>query len=716
MFVTLRLGWSLSKRMPRLTHIWTFLGLLLITSLSFGVSNTAQTEHLQVTLLSEQSAIAPGQDFNLGFDFKLEPGWHIYWINPGDSGEPPKLKWTLPEGFNAGAIQWPKPEKISVSTLVDYGYSDHVLLMIPMHASANASKSADLQADVRWLVCREICIPGKAQLGTTLPVAASAQIDPKAHELFEATRKQIPQPAPADWKASTTTSGNDFVLSVATGAREKSAMFFPLIEQQIDNGAPQKVDSDAQGVKLRLKKSEGLTQTPATLQGLLILGSGKYAILDAPVAAGSSAASTTGVAGSIATATSVSSQSFGTILGLAFLGGVILNLMPCVFPVLSLKVLGLTHLGHSETKRARIHGLFYTLGILVSFWVLVGVLLAIRAAGHQIGWGFQMQSPVFVVCVTALLFLLGLSLVGVFEVGMSVMGVGSSLAGKSGYTGSFFTGVLATIVATPCTAPFMGAAVGYALTQSSITAIAVFTALAFGLAAPYLVLSLEPRWARILPRPGEWMVRLKQAMAFLLFSAVVWLVWVFGQQLGMDAVARLLGGLLLMAVAAWIYGAFKSRILRDALAILLLGAGLYLPITAEDNRTVSANTSAQQNSSSIQWESFSPEKLAEYRAQSKPVLVDFTAAWCLSCQVNERAVFHSAEVQRKLRDSGVILMKADWTNYDPQITQALSQYGRSGVPYYVMYGTSSEPLISTELLSPQAMLDALDKLQSARKG
>jgi thiol:disulfide interchange protein len=389
-----------------------------------------------------------------------------------------------------------------------------------------------------------------------------------------------------------------------------------------------------------------------------------------------------------------------------------------VFPVLSLKFLGLTHLGHSEAKRARIHGLFYTLGILISFWILVGVLLAVRAAGHQVGWGFQMQSPVFVVCLTVLLFLLGLNLFGLFEIGTSVMGVGNSLATKSGYTGSFFTGVLATVVATPCTAPFMGAAVGFALTQSSLIAFLVFTALALGLAAPYLVLSFEPRWARILPKPGEWMVKMKQVLAFPLFGAAIWLVWVFGQQLGMDAAARLLGGLLLIAIGAWIFGSFKSRIVRDVIALLLLGAGLWLPITAgaEGNRVVSANNTPQSApAGALQWESFSPEKLQQYRAEAKPVLVDFTAAWCLSCQVNERAVFHSTEIQQRLHDSGVVLMKADWTSYDPAITKALAEYGRSGVPFYVMYGRSAEPVISTEFLTPQAMQDVLTKLKSEGK-
>ncbi|MEO8727389.1 MAG: protein-disulfide reductase DsbD domain-containing protein [Acidobacteriaceae bacterium] len=696
--------------MNRVFEILLAISLVLAAHVCYGQANSAKTAQLEVRLVSEQSAIRAGQDFWIGLDFELQPGWHVYWINPGDSGEPPKVRWTLPDGFNAGYFQWPKPERIRLASLVDYGYSNHVLLMLPMHAGAKAAKSADLLANVHWLVCREICIPGKAQLGLTLPIEKTAQVDAKQHALFEATRKEIPQNAPADWKASTQAAGNDFVLSVETGQREKTATFFPLVEQQIDNDAAQKLNANTRGFQLRLRKSEGLAQMPATLQGLLILGSGESYVLDAPV---SGALAAGGRENPV--------QSLWGFFGLAFLGGVILNLMPCVFPVLSLKVLGLTQVGQAEAKRARVHGLFYTLGILVSFWALVGVLLAVRAAGHQIGWGFQMQSPVFVVLLTALLFLLGLNLFGMFEIGTSVMGVGNSLATKSGYTGSFFTGVLATVVATPCTAPFMGAAIGFALTQSSVIAFLVFTSLALGLAAPYLVLSFEPRWARILPRPGEWMVKMKQALAFPLFGAAIWLVWVFGQQMGMDAAARLLGGLLLMAIAAWVFGSFRSKIARDAIALLLLCAGLWLPISAgaEGSRVVSANTAQPAAAGALEWESFSPEKLRQYRAESRPVLVDFTAAWCLSCQVNERAVFHSPEIRQKLRDSGVALMKADWTSYDPAITRALAEYGRSGVPFYVMYGRASsgsaEPLISTELLTPQAMLEALEKLQGEKK-
>ncbi len=695
------------------------LSLLLTAAWASAVPSSAKMPHLEVALISEQTTVQPGHEFWVGLDFTLEPGWHVYWVNPGDSGEAPKVKWTLPEGFQAGSIQWPKPEKISVATLVDYGYSNHVLLMMPMHAAAEikTDKTADLLADVHYLVCREVCMPGKAQLGLSLPVSSSAQLDANAHVRFEATRKDIPPPAPANWKMSTEAERNDFVLTVDTGHREKPGMFFPLQEQQIENAAPQKAESAAHGIKLRLKKSDGLTQIPATLQGLLLLPDGRAYLVDAPVTGGGAIAASGGQkTGPDALAASKVTQSLASVIGFAFLGGIILNLMPCVFPVLSMKVLSLTHVGQAEAKSARMNGIFYTLGILVSFWTLVGILLALRAAGHGIGWGFQMQSPIFVVCLTALMFLLGLNLLGVFEIGLSWMGVGSSLASKSGYTGSFFTGVLATIVATPCTAPYMGAAVGYALTQSSLIAFAVFTALALGLAAPFLLLSFEPRWARALPRPGEWMVRLKQAMAFPLFGAAIWLVWVFGQQLGMDAAGRLLAGLLLIAIAGWIYGAFGNKLWRDVLALLLLGAGLYVPISAngDGSRVVSAN-SVPQKQGGLQWEAFSAAKLQEYRTQSKPVLVDFTAAWCLSCQVNERAVFHSDEVQQRLHDSGVALMKADWTSYDPAITHALADYGRSGVPFYVMYGSSGEELISTELLTPQSMLDALHKLKTERK-
>ncbi|GAC1433415.1 MAG: hypothetical protein NVSMB58_17320 [Terriglobales bacterium] len=409
-------------------------------------------------------------------------------------------------------------------------------------------------------------------------------------------------------------------------------------------------------------------------------------------------------------------MSVATMVAFAFLGGVILNLMPCVFPVLSLKALGLMNAG-GERREFRRHGALYGLGVLVCFWILLGLLLVLRKGGQQIGWGFQLQSPAFIAVLAALLFLMGLSLAGLFEIGMSWMGLGSSLASRSGYSGSFFTGMLATVVATPCTAPFMGTAIGFALGHSAVVAFAAFTALAIGLALPYVLLSWFPQWAHFLPKPGAWMETFKQVMAFPMFAAVIWLVWVFGKQVGVDAVARLLIGLLFIGLGAWLLGRIRHTAIAGVFAIILFALGLWLPITSARGEDVvkaanSAATSSTTASRELQWGVFSPERVEQYRSQGHPVFVDFTAAWCLACQVNERAVFGSSEVRKMIRSKGVVLLKADWTSQDPVITKTLASFGRSGVPFYLLYGKdpSAPPAQLPEVVTPGIFLDALNRL------
>jgi len=399
------------------------------------------------------------------------------------------------------------------------------------------------------------------------------------------------------------------------------------------------------------------------------------------------------------------------VLGLAFLGGLILNLMPCVFPVLFIKGLALVQSSGHERKRLRAHGAMYTLGILVSFWAIVALLLVLRAGGHHLGWGFQFQSPYFVACMALLFFFLGLSLAGMFEVGLSVTSVGGELAQRSGYSGSFFTGVLATVVATPCTAPFMGAAIGFALTQNPLITFAVFTLLALGLAAPYVLLTLQPAWIRLLPKPGAWMEYLKQAVSIPIFVAVIWMVWVFAQVAGSNGVAALLAGLLLTAIAGWVLGHWPAKWSSAGAALLLLLAAIALPsFAAKELPARNATTEASAQTSA--WQPFSPQRLAAVRAQGKPVFVDFSAAWCLSCQVNERVVLDQPDVEEAFRKSDVVLMRADWTNHDDTITAALAQLGRSGVPTYALYsgGPDSAPVLLPEVLTRGIVLDALKNL------
>jgi thiol:disulfide interchange protein DsbD len=399
---------------------------------------------------------------------------------------------------------------------------------------------------------------------------------------------------------------------------------------------------------------------------------------------------------------------------LAFLGGLLLNLMPCVFPVLFLKGLALVHTGHKELHKLRAHGLVYAAGILVSFWALVAVLLGLRAAGATLGWGFQFQSPIFLSLMAGLLFFLGLSLAGQFEIGLTLTSAGGSLAAKQGYTGSFFTGVLAVVVATPCTAPFMGAAIGYALAQSALVTFAIFTALALGLAAPYVALTLQPAWTRLLPKPGAWMEVLRQAVAVPIFVTVIWLAWVLAAAYGAGILAALLSSFLLLAIAGWFLGRWPAKRWSTIVAALILIGVIALAVFGQRlvGESAAKSASTELNSTASGWQPWSADAVSRYQAQGRPIFVDFTAAWCLSCQVNERVALNRPEVQQAFKSANVVLLRADWTRHDEAITQALAALGRSGVPAYALYTPgATNPQLLPEVLTPGIVINALTRLR-----
>jgi thiol:disulfide interchange protein DsbD len=669
---------------------------------------TATAPHLTVQLVIPPAQIYPGQNFTAGLYFKLEPGWHVYWINAGDSGEPPAMHWNLPSGITADAMQFPAPQRLPLGPLMDFGYENQVLFPIPMHVTSGfkpAGATVNLGGKVTWLVCQNVCLPGKATLSidrqalsSAPPAVANIAADQQLLARFHNT---LPQSLPSGDQAKFHTTPGGFSLTVETGRREQSAEFFPFDQNIIANAAPQPVKFLKNGVEFTLAKDENLTTTPGVLHGLLVLGNGRsYEIHAAP---------------GILTLAENHSHSSGMlrIVLLSFVGGAILNLMPCVFPVLFLKGLALVQSSAEERHKLRLHGLVYTLGILVSFWVVVGILLALRAAGHNLGWGFQFQSPLFIVLLALLLFFLGLSLAGQFEIGLSVTSAGSGLAAKQGYAGSFFTGVLAVVVATPCTAPFMGAAIGYALAASATVSIVVFTAVALGLAAPYLLLAFNPAWTRLLPRPGAWMEILKQAVSIPIFGTVIWLVWVFNQTAAATSLVFLLAAFLLLAIAGWILGRWPAKAPATVAAVLVLALAVAVPTWALHTLTPSATTRAQD----ARWQPFTPQLVAKYRAEGKPVFVDFTASWCLSCQVNERVVLDRDDVQQALKSSGVELIRADWTNHDDTIANALAALGRSGVPTYALYSADSgaAPQLLPEVLTPGIVLHALNEIKTPSK-
>ena len=679
-----------------------------------------QAPHLSVALISARDGIHPGGSLQAGLYFKLDKGWHVYWSNAGDSGEPPKITWTLPEGITAGPMQFPVPQQLPLGPLMDYGYENEVVFPILLQAEDSLKPGAKVEAaaKVNWLVCREVCIPGKAEL--KLPLSIDGPATPgteMAQGLIQSWQQRLPLPLPPDAKASFSATPTGYNVVVLTGKSESkgesAAQFFPYDESQIDNAAKQKLTPLKHGIEIGIKRDENLKATPATLHGLVVFPGGRaYDVQFAQRAAVADDA-----------AASAGFEQVVKIAGLAFLGGIILNLMPCVFPVLFIKGLALVQSSGEERSRMRAHGLVYALGIVASFWAVVAVLLALRAGGRQFGWGFQFQSPEFIAVMALLLFFLALSLAGMFEIGLTLTSAGSGLASRQGYSGSFFTGVLAMVVATPCTAPFMGAAIGFALAQSAVVTFVIFTALALGLAAPYLLLSFNPAWTRLLPRPGAWMEVLKQATAVPIFATVIWLVWLFAQSAGVNALLGLLGGFLLLAIAGWVLGRWPAKGFATAIAVLVGLFAIALPIYAAQKygsvAEIVTNKAAGQSSAGgpSSWEPFTPQLVENYRALGKPVFVDFTASWCLSCQVNEKVVLDREDVQKRLRESGIALVRADWTRHDETIAQTLASLGRSGVPTYVLYsGTSgATPRILPEVLTPGIVFDALDELKQDKQ-
>jgi thiol:disulfide interchange protein len=669
---------------------------------------SVKAQHVTVTLLAPAAQLYPGEKFVAGLDFKMEPGWHVYWSNAGDSGEPPSIKWTLPPGVTASPIQFPAPKRLPLGPLMDFGYEDEVVFPIPIQVGPGFAPANKLNigGHVTWLVCREVCIPGKADLSLTrLGLAEPPMVDaevPAAAHLIAKFQALIPSPLPATDTATFQSTPQGFALDVSTGAKQSGAQFFPLDETVIANAAPQPAKPLANGVELTLKKDENLQAPPQKLNGVIELADGTaYEIHATPGKLASGTPAGPGGLGPIAQAAAF-----------AFLGGILLNLMPCVFPVLFIKGLALVQSSQQERRQLRAHGWVYTLGILVSFWAVVAVLLILRAAGKQLGWGFQFQSPVFLAVMALLLFFLGLALAGQFEIGLSLTSAGGSLAQKHGYAGSFFTGVLAMVVATPCTAPLMGAAIGYALAHSAVVSFAIFTALGLGLAVPYLLLAYNPAWTRLLPKPGAWMEVLKQATAVPIFATVIWLVWVFAQIAGTNALIGLLTAFLLLAIAGWILGRWPARTPASAVAVVVLIAAIAVPVWAVRQLGNSGAATASASATEGDWQPYSPTLVAQYRSQGRAVFVDFTASWCLSCQVNERVILDSDAVKQHLRDSGVALVRADWTNQDADITQALAALGRSGVPTYAIYPAdpAAEPHVLPEVLTQGIVIDALNSM------
>lgn len=672
----------------------------------------APSDLVKASLVAETTETAPAATLWVDLRLEIKPGWHVYWQNPGDSGLPTAIDWSLPQGFSAGHILWPVPEHFVQNGIGNYGYAGAADLLVPITASKDltAGQSALLRAEASWLACADICIPGSAKLSLSVPIAAQPPApDLTVAPFFAAARRQLPLPAPFETLFRPGAHNYRLLIpaSAVAGLHRPTGMFFPLDGSLIDAAAEPVIDHQADGLEIVLPKAAAPTATkavpvPATLDGVLTLRGEDGAERAFQISANPAAALPveTGLI-------------WWQALLLAFLGGVVLNAMPCVFPILSLKLLSLAKQAQGHRSGQLGHGLAYTAGVLLSFAALGGALLALRTGGQAIGWGFQLQSPIFVAALAYVLFVMGLSLSGVVAFGGSLASTGGWFASRSGLAGTFFTGVLATIVATPCTAPFMGAALGFALIAPAPVAIGIFLALGLGLAAPYLAAALCPGWQRILPRPGAWTDFVKQLLAFPLYGTVAWLLWVLIQETGPDEALGALFGLVLIAFAVWIYG--RTRLaapLGRSLGIGLAAAGsaaaifLAASLPAAGGAAVPANAAAQAG---LRYEPFTRQRLSALEAEGKPVFVNLTASWCVTCLINERVALDSDAVRHAFAERGIIPLKGDWTSQNPEITEFLQQFGRSGVPLYLLYTGRSEPIVLPQILTVASVLDALGK-------
>jgi len=685
-----------------------------------------KTAHVEAELVAAKTALVPGEPITVALRLVLEKGWHTYWRNPGDSGLPTTLTWTLPPGVEAGPIEWPAPRMLPVGPLVNYGYEGVALHLVEIRPQRSLAigGTAVLAARADWLVCKEVCIPEGADLTLALPVAESAPPDARWGPEISAARATLPQPL-AGWSASAIGGGATVALKLvppAGAAVPGVVRFFPFAVDRIDPSGPQPITRDGDAYVLTLPVAPTLSGPLDRLAGVLTAASGFGAVRAATIdvaVAGNVAPGAKGApapAPALDLAASRSGAGDGITLALAIvsalLGGLILNLMPCVFPVLTLKVLGFaTH--HDTRSTMRQEAVAFGAGVVLTFVALGAALAALRATGEQLGWGFQLQSPAVVSALAILFFVLALNLSGVFEFGQLAPSGVTNWTAKNRTLDAFGSGVLAVIVASPCTAPFMGAALGFALGAPAASMLLIFVALGIGMALPYVLFAWFPGWRRRLPRPGPWLERFKQVLAFPLYATVIWLAWVLGAQRDNDALLRLMLALLGVGFALW-----ASRIVRlggarpwgIAGAFVLAGAAIIAWPLFVTEPVVTAKAAAIDNASDERWMEFTPATVAALTASGRPVFVDFTAAWCVTCQVNKRLVLNAEEVRAQFAAKGVALVRADWTRRDPAITQALAAFGRSGVPVYVLYRPGKEPLLLPEVLRRSTMQEALATL------
>jgi len=690
-----------------------------VLGLQAPMALAAPIKHVQADLVAQTPTAAPGQTLYVALHQRIIPGWHTYWRNPGDAGEATTLDWSLPQGWSAGPIIWPEPERFLAGPLMNYVYSTEVYLPVALKAPQNAKPGRVLlAATANWLVCKDVCIPETARLTlpiTVLAAGASPPPDPAGQAVAEAVAHA---PRPAGVKASfvylpKTEQVRLSLLGPALKGQDVSnAYFFPYDGTVLEQVKPQIPAKAGAGLTLLLPAGYAFThgKPPARLEGVVTFGQGQaFEVSAAGVKRGDTP---------LAPGRDDGFKGLAGALAFAFIGGLILNLMPCVFPVLSIKAAALAR--HAEAPRkAAGEGVMFTIGCVLTFVILAAVLIVAQQAGQAVGWGFQLQSPGVVAALALLMLAIGLNLSGVFEIGLSVQGTGQGLAGQGGLVGAFFTGVLAVVVAAPCTAPFMAGAIGWAFTRPPVEALSVFVALGLGLAAPFLLVSLIPGVFRHLPRPGAWMEGLKKTLAFPMYGSAAWLAWVFVQQAGANGLALLFAAAVFIAFAVWLFGV-SQRTSRPWAPRLGAAVGLIIAIplaVAGAAMTASAQTSSVSPSpvSGISAEPWSPAAVERLRAAGRPVFVDFTAAWCVTCQVNERTALAASGVADAFRRTNTAYLRADWTNRNAEIADALKAEGRAGVPLYLVYDAhGGQPQVLPQILTEGGVVSALDTASTGK--
>jgi len=697
-----------ASRLATLLMAWC----LLFAIASQGLGQTYQGKQLvKPELLSDSNAIVPGKPFSVGLLLRMAPNWHTYWKFSGDAGLPTELKWKLPPGWKVGEIQWPIPLKtIDPGDIQTYGYENEVLLMQEITPPPNVDGSTvKLVADANWLVCEKICIPGSATLNLELPISTTSQ--PANTELFDRYRRLLPQKWPgaklatADWRRV----GSDLRLKITSGALANypAADFFPLPEQDVVVGHPTIESRNKNEIAFRIP-IESSGKNLSSIAGLVVFSQqpngedrAAWQITSQPIVSAAPPAPARGIF---------------TFLLFGFIGGMILNLMPCVLPVISLKIFGFIQQAGQSRRQIFRSGIAFTVGIFAWFVGLALLLIALKSGGREVTWGgFQFTNAYFVLVLSVIVLVFALNLFGVFEISLPqsmTRGLLSTTERKDDL-GSFFQGVFATVLATPCTAPFLGTALGFAFSQSAVVILAMFVAIAAGMSAPYLLLSAQPAWLRFLPRPGAWMAHLKQFMGFLLLATLLFLLYVLGAQRGLEGAIWASCFLLVISIVCWMKGAFvvptasalKRAVVLVLMLLLVLGSGIYFI----GDKFHSANMASGASQLRGDWQAFTPARLQTELEQGRSVFVDFTAAWCLTCKFNEASVLESADVREAFQRHAVVKMKADWTNGDPVITKLLQQFGRPGVPLYVLYpGKNAEPIVFPELLTKNMMLEKLE--------